>query len=256
MNRNRNRNRWGYYNGSGGIITRPASTRMLLIADPDAALNLTGANINAFHEQAEELVSFTADTVVAFWTRVSGELDGYGVARHGGDFCNYASPNTANGLLNKWIDSNGSHEATSGCVVLVFKPESVDNGAGWFSSRSAANIECGMVNDGADKFRFRVRNTGGGLEGPALPCALGQWHYAIMRWTSTHAYLSIDGGEEAALALGATGGVSNMNQRMEVLSDGGSGSRARGDFAELSIIDPADIADMEAFLTSNYPELA
>ena len=243
-------------NGSGGAPPeRPASTTMLLIADPDAALDLTGANVNGLHEQIELLVDATYNSGTKF-TRQTAVLDGFNVLRDAGDYCEYRTPNTADGLYKKWIASDGSNVAAEGCIVVVFKPTSVDDGSAFFSCWNLYNVVAGMLNDGADKFRFSVRDTGGGITEVKVACSLNNWHYAIMRWTTTHIYLSIDGGVETAVAMASTGGVSNMNGRASVFSNSGSGARFRGDFMELSIIDPADIADMEAFLTSNYPELA
>jgi len=236
-------------------VSRPASTTMLLIADSDDTLDLTGSAINAFHEQIQGLVDFTNEFGGTKWSRQTAVLDGKNVARTGGDFIEYSSPNTADGKLDAWIASSGD-VAPEGCLVLVFYPTAVDNGKAWLSSRVNLNIEGGMINDGEDKFRFRIRNTGGGMEGPSVACALNTWHYAIMRWNTTHVYLSIDGGAESSVALSATGGCSNMNNRIEILGDSGSGEGAKGDFMELSIIDPADIANMISFLESEYPTLA
>lgn len=235
---------------------RPASTAMLLIADPDAALSLTGSNVNAMREQQELLVAcnYGAGTK---WTRETAVLDGFNVMRHASAYVEYRFPNTADGKLDKWIASSGG-VSPEGCLVLVFKPTSVETSFGeWFTTAFALYcVQAGMINDGADKLKFAVRDAGGAGASVAVACSLNNWHYAIMRWTTTHIYLSIDGGVETAVAMSSTGGVSNMASRLQVLSDGSTGERARGDFMELSIIDPADIASMEAFLTTNYPELA
>lgn len=238
-----------------GVVDRPA-TSMLLIADPDAALSLTGSNVNSMHEQQELLVdcNYGAGTK---WTRETAVLDGFNVMRHAGAYVEYRFPNIADGKLNKWISSPGGN-APEGCLVLVFKPTSVETVYGeWFTTQFAlACVQAGMINDGTDKFKFAIRDTGGTLLSVAVACSLNNWHYAIMRWTTTHIYLSIDGGVETAAAMGTEGGVSNMASRLQVLSDGATGERARGDFMELSIIDPADRVQMAAFLEQNYPTLA
>lgn len=240
---------------ASSIPTRPASTTMLIIADPDAALSLTGASINAFHEQIEALIDFTNEFGGTKWTRQTAVYDGKNAARTGGDYIGYSTPNTADGKLNKWIASVAG-VAAAGCIVLVFYPTTVDDGSGWLSTRVNENVRLGMLNDGADKFRFQIRDVGGTLVGPAVACALNTLHYAICRWDGTHVYLSIDGGAETSVVQTVPGGCSNTDHRIEAFGDSGGGARARGDFLELSIIDPADVADMAAFLEYTYPTLA
>lgn len=240
--------------GAGAPPSRPASTTMLVMAHPDSSLVLSGSSVSEFKELIAGSVNFINEFGGTLWPRREAEFDGYNVANTGGDFITYRTPYTAAGLLNNYIASDGSHVAAAGAIALVFKADAVDDGRAWMGS-SGNSFKCGMVNASGNKFRFRVRNTGGGIDTVDVACTTGSWHYALMRWTTTHAYLSIDGGAESSVALGASGGMSNMNSRFWMLGDPGAGGRADGQFMEASFFDPADVEDMKAFLEYTYPSL-
>lgn len=228
--------------GGGAAVARPASTALLFIADPDANLSLTGANVNSM---TDTIAAVTATAGGTKATRQLAVLNGYNVLRGASE--QYLTPNTAAGKMDAYVS------ATAGCIVGVFKPAA--NTDYLYRSRTVSSIAIEMVDDaGTPKLQVTVRDQDGSSISIKIAAALAAWHTFTVRWTASTLYLSVDGGAESSAALSATGGggVSNLSHRMDLLGSLDVGGTFTGDWMEMGVIAGADVAAWQAFVESEY----
>ncbi len=228
-------------------LSMPASATFRVKGDPDGGLTLTGSNVNTIIDSVSgEALTFGG----AKATRQTAVLDGFNILRGSCDY--YVSANTTAGKLQSFISCNGSFEAATGCFVGVMKATASDSVI--FSCRFVSCITITMIDDaGTPKLQAWVRDLAGGITTVAVACSLNVFHRFSVRWDADRLYVSVDAGAESNDAHSSVGGVSNLNSRMELLGDVDTGGGWRGDFVELAIIGPSDLAAAMAYYAQQYP---
>lgn len=216
----------------------------LLIADPDAALTLAGANISTFLDQSGNGRNFPHTAEGTVWTRSTSTLCGTKhTAVTGGNYTRYLS---AVGVTLGVFCT-----ASAGTIVSVCKCDSVAASRSLISINTTDEMELRCISSSGTKFEFRVND---GSNKTALVAAdTTNWHVVVARWDGAKIYVSVDGGTETETVCG---NVTSTTGRVALCGNNGTAEFWRSGIAEIGFYNvcktPSQIASIVSFLNSTY----